>query len=179
MTNREDGVEVGYRDRHGVLRVGRGDFCVAALPLHLLARIPHLGREVTAAPVTPVPYPVGKLGIEYGRRWWEQDLRLYGGITRNDRLRRTLDQGAKIYGDVFRRDVRASFSVGWKRTPFSEGGWVEWASPDLPEYRLLTRPAGRVYFAGDWLSHWISWQNGAFLSARDAVTAIHRRVAAG
>ncbi|WP_433260621.1 flavin monoamine oxidase family protein [Actinosynnema sp. CS-041913] len=219
ITNRDDGVEVAYRDPHGALRVERGDFCVAALPPHILARLQHnLGPEVAAALATPKPNPVGKLGVEYGRRWWEQDFRLYGGISRTDldlyqiwfpssgmhtergvvlgyynidaeaavydrmtpdeRLRRALEQGAKIYGDVYRRDVRSSFSAAWARTPFIEGGWVTWPSQDSPEYRLLTRPAGRVHFAGDWLSHWISWQDGAFLSARAAVTGIHRRVAA-
>ncbi|MEV0674918.1 FAD-dependent oxidoreductase [Actinosynnema sp. NPDC050436] len=220
VTNREDGVEVAYRDAQGVTKVVHGDFCVASLPPHIMARIPHnLGPEVTAALSTPVPYAVGKLGLEYGRRWWEQDLRLYGGITRTDldlnqiwfpsaglhgergvilgyynfdtqattydrlapedRVRRALDLGARIYGDVYRQDVRSSFSVAWSRTPWSEGGWVNWASRDTPEYRLLTKPAGRVYFAGDWLTHWISWQNGAFLSARAVVGAIHSRVAAG
>lgn len=220
ITNHDDGVEVAYRDPHGVMRVERGDFCVAALPPHILARLRHnLGQEVSAALATPTPNPVGKLGLEYGRRWWEEDLRIYGGISRTDldlyqiwfpssglhtergvvlgyynidaeaqvydrltpeeRTRRALAQGAKIYGDAYRRDVRSSFSVAWSRTPFIEGGWVTWPSHDSPEYRLLTRPAGRVHFAGDWLSHWISWQDGAFLSARKAVTEIHHRVAAG
>ncbi|RKT54759.1 flavin monoamine oxidase family protein [Saccharothrix australiensis] len=220
IRNREDGVEVDYREPGGAVRVERGDYCVAALPPHVLARLDHnLGPAVTAALATPVANPVGKLGLEYGRRWWEQDLRLYGGITRtdldihqiwfpssglhsdggvvvgyynidsltepydrmapDDRLRRALDQGARIYGDVYRRDVRSSFSVAWSRVPHIGGGWVTWPSEDSPEYRLLTRPAGRVHFAGDWLSHWISWQDGAFLSARKAVTEIHRRVAAG
>ncbi len=220
ITNRDDGVEIGYRDPHGVVRVERGDFCVAALPPHILARIPHnLGPAVTAALATPKANPVGKLGLEYGRRWWEQDLRIYGGVTRTDldiyqiwfpthgahtergvvlgyyniddaaasydrmtpedRVGRALAQGAKVYGDGYRRDVRSSFSAAWARTPFIEGGWVTWPSQDSPEYRLLTRPAGRVHFAGDWLSHWISWQDGAFLSARKAVTDIHHRVAAG
>jgi monoamine oxidase len=35
-----------------------------------------------------------------------------------------------------------------------------------------------VYFAGDWLTHLIAWQAGAFLSARVAVTRIHERVMA-
>ncbi len=41
---------------------------------------------------------------------------------------------------------------------------------------LLQRPAGRVYFAGDWLTHLIAWQAGAFESARKVVTELHHRV---
>ena len=34
-----------------------------------------------AALATPVRNPVGKMGLEYRRRWWEEDDRIYGGIT--------------------------------------------------------------------------------------------------
>ncbi|MDT7676490.1 MAG: monoamine oxidase, partial [Pseudonocardiales bacterium] len=38
--------------------------------------------------------------------------------------------------------------------------------------------AGRVYFAGDWLSHEVSWQHGSFTSAQKTVTALHTRALA-
>ena len=44
---------------------------------------------------------------------------------------------------------------------------------------LLLRPAGRVYFAGDWLSRTPAWQHGALLSARAVVGALHSRVLTG
>ena len=53
---------------------------------------------------------------------------------------------------------------------------MSWPDGTEREYALLNQPAGRVYFAGDWLTHLISWQAGAFLSARAAVTRIHERV---
>jgi monoamine oxidase len=30
------------------------------------------------------PVPAGKIGLEYRSRWWEKDLRIYGGITETD-----------------------------------------------------------------------------------------------
>ena len=52
---------------------------------HLLARLPHnLGTAVSAALATPHPVAAGKIGLEYGRRWWEIDDRIYGGITETD-----------------------------------------------------------------------------------------------
>jgi monoamine oxidase len=36
-----------------------------------------------------------------------------------------------------------------------------------------------VYFAGDWLSHLIAWQAGAFESARKVVSELHARVMSG
>ena len=63
----------------------RADFCVAAMPPHLLARLRHnLGTPVQLALTRPHPLAVGKMGLEYGRRWWEEDERIFGGITTTD-----------------------------------------------------------------------------------------------
>ncbi|GAA5036688.1 flavin monoamine oxidase family protein [Actinopolymorpha pittospori] len=217
ITDLPDGVEVTYRDAHGRERVERADFCVAALPPHVLAKIPHnLGTAVTSALAYPVPNSVGKIGLEYKSRWWEERDRIYGGITPTDmdldniwypsygfhgkrgtvigyyntgahaqvysqlspaeRTARAVAQGVKIHGDVYRTELATSFSVAWHRTPYIEGGWVSWPSRTSGEYDLLNRPAGRVYFAGDWLSYFIAWQAGAFDSARKVVTDLHQRV---
>ncbi|GIH92513.1 flavin monoamine oxidase family protein [Planobispora siamensis] len=214
LRNLADGVEVTHRG--GVVRA---DYCVAALPPHLLARLPHnLGAGVTAALRTPAPVAAGKIGLEYGRRWWELEDRIYGGVTETDldithiwypshdyharsglivgyynteenaelygsmsprdRLRRALTQGKKIHGEKYRTGLRSSLSIAWHRHPHVEGGWVRWESHD-GGLALLQRPAGRVYFAGDWLTHLVAWQAGAMESARKAVTELHRRVLAG
>ncbi len=211
LRNLPDGVEVTHAG--GTFRA---DYCVAALPPHLLARLPHnLGTPVTAALRTPVPVAAGKIGLEYGRRWWEIDDRIYGGVTETDldithiwypshgyhsatglivgyynteenaelygrlphrdRRARALTQGKKIHGEKYRTDLRSSVSIAWHRQPHIEGGWVRWPSYD-GGFALLQRPAGRVYFAGDWLTHLVAWQAGAMESARKAVTALHSRV---
>jgi monoamine oxidase len=218
ITNRPAAVEVTYQDAAGA-HIERADFCVAALPPHLLSRLPHnLGPAVQAALRRPRPLAVGKLGLEYGRRWWEEDDRIYGGITTTDldirqvwhpshgflgdrgvllgyynrgadartydalapeaRVRRAVNQGARIYGEKYRSELASAFSVAWSRTRFIEGGWVSWPAGTEHDYALLNRPAGRVHFAGDWLTHLISWQAGAFLSARSAVSSIHHQVMA-
>lgn len=211
LKNLPDGVEVAYQG--GTIRA---DYCVATLPPHLLARLPHnLGAPITAALRTPVPVAAGKIGLEYGRRWWEIDDRIYGGITETDldithiwypshgyhsgsglvvgyynteenahlygelshrdRRSRALTQGKKIHGEKYRIELRSSVSIAWQRQPHIEGGWVYWPSHQ-GAFTLLQRPAGRVYFAGDWLTHLIAWQAGAMESARKAVTELHRRV---
>jgi monoamine oxidase len=215
VTDRGSEVEVTYRLGNRTTVV-RADFCVAALPPHLMARVPHnLGTDVTAAlggfPVTVA----GKMGLEYSSRWWETDERIYGGITETDldlshvwypsygfhgkrglivgyyntganargysvlspadREARAIAQGVKIHGEKYRTELAASFSQAWDRARYLEGAWT---SPPYGSagYNLLLRPAGRVYFAGDWLSREVAWQHGAFTSARSVVTAIHQRV---
>ena len=217
LTDRADGVEVTYRQQ-GRTRTIRADFCVAALPPHLMARIPHnLGAGVQAALASFPVTASGKIGLEYRSRWWENDLRIYGGITETDldlahvwypsfdfhaarglivgyyntgaaaraygaltpeqRALRAVEQGVKIHGEKYRTELAASFSIAWHRTRYLEGAWT---SPPYgtPGYDLLLAPAGRVHFAGDWLSHEVAWQHGAFVSARAAVTALHERVMA-
>ncbi|MEU8381309.1 FAD-dependent oxidoreductase [Streptosporangium sp. NPDC048865] len=215
VRNLPDGVEVTHRDGTGS-GVVRADYCVATLPPHLFARLPHnLGAPVTAALRTPVPVSAGKIGLEYGRRWWEIDDRIYGGASETDldithiwypsygfhsrgglvvgyynteenadaytglshreRRNRALTQGKKIHGEKYRAELRSSVSIAWGRQPYIEGGWASWPSFGS-DYALLQRPAGRVHFAGDWLSHLTAWQAGAMESARRAVTDLHRRV---
>ncbi|MEU4700315.1 flavin monoamine oxidase family protein [Nonomuraea dietziae] len=194
------------------------DYCVATLPPHILAKIPHnLGAPVTAALRTPVPVAAGKIGLEYGRRWWELEDRIYGGVTETDldithiwypsygyhsergllvgyynsgepaelygaltpedRRRRALTQGKKIHGEKYRAELLSSVSIAWERQPHLQGGWVRWPAFDS-SFTLLQRPSGRVYFAGDWLTHLVAWQAGAMESARSTVTQLHRRVTA-
>ncbi|WP_432546362.1 flavin monoamine oxidase family protein [Kineococcus sp. SYSU DK004] len=79
------GGEVDYTDAAGIPRTATADFVVNTLPPHLAARVPHnLGPGVQAALETPVPAATGKIGLEYSRRWWEEDARIYGGITNTD-----------------------------------------------------------------------------------------------
>jgi len=211
------GVQVAYR-QGGRDRTIDAEYCVAALPPHLMARVPHnLGTPVQNALRAFPPVSAGKIGLEYRSRWWERDLRIYGGRTETDldlwqvwypshdfhaergllvgyynvgpvadtygrltpaeRVERAVTLGARLHGDKYRTELASSFSVSWQRMPYLEAAWV--APPwGTPEYDLLLKPAGRVYFAGDWLSRAVAWQHGALVSARAAVTALHRRATA-
>lgn len=85
VTDRPDGAEVTWRDIRGRNHTERADFVVSAIPPMIAARLDHnLGADVTAALRTPTPVPVGKIGLEYRRRWWETDEHIYGGITPTD-----------------------------------------------------------------------------------------------
>jgi monoamine oxidase len=84
LEDRPGGVRVTYV-RQGRTRTVDADFCVAALPPHLMARVPHnLGAGVQAALGSFPATAAGKIGLEYRSRWWENDLRIYGGITETD-----------------------------------------------------------------------------------------------
>ncbi|MEV5747549.1 flavin monoamine oxidase family protein [Actinoallomurus sp. NPDC052308] len=219
VTDQPDAVHVRYRDAKGRQRMAQGDYCVATLPAYLMARIPtNLGAAVKAALEYPTRVHVGKLGLEYRRRWWEEDDRIYGGITNTDldisqiwypshgyhgkggvllgyytqgpgtdafdrmspadRIKHALAQGVKIHGPKYAKEVVSAFAVAWDRIPHIETGWVAWPSWTSGQYELLNQPHGRVYFAGEWLTRFMGWQAGAFLSARYVVSEIHQRALA-
>jgi monoamine oxidase len=105
------------------------------------------------------------------------DSRTYDPLSPGAREAKALDQGQKIHGPRYRAELASSFSMAWARTPYIEGGWQKIpGGPENPVYAPLNTAAGRVYFAGDWLSHEVSWQHGAFCSARKTVGTLHSRV---
>ena len=81
-----DGVTVEYADASGrASGRSRADYCIAAMPPHLLAKLPHnLGTAVQKALTSITPASASKIGLEYKSRWWETDHRIYGGITETD-----------------------------------------------------------------------------------------------
>ncbi|MFD5058591.1 flavin monoamine oxidase family protein [Streptomyces sp. NPDC058394] len=103
----------------------------------------------------------------------------YAALTPSGREARAVAQGVKIHGEKYRTELASSFSHHWRQTPYLEAAWHSLAGgPDAPVFAPLNQAAGRVYFAGDYLSYADAWQHGAFSSARKAVTALHTRVLA-
>ena len=77
-----DGVAVTYTDSHGKAWRTRADYCVCTIPPQVLRSIPHnLGDDVSTALDGLAPAPVGKIGLEFRRRFWEEDNRIFGGIS--------------------------------------------------------------------------------------------------
>jgi monoamine oxidase len=140
------------------------------------------GITETDLDLTHIWYPSygfhGQRGLVLGYYHTGANAIAYGKLTPAAREQRAVAQGAKINGQKYRTELMSSFSVAWHLVPHIEGGWT---SPPYgtPAYDLLNQPAGRVYFAGDWLSYLVAWQAGAFDSARQAVSAVHQRVLSG
>ncbi len=81
------GVTVGYEDttQPGSKLTARADWCVCTIPLPILAEIPmNVGPRLSAA-IGAVPYASAiKVGLQFKRRFWEEDEQIYGGITYTD-----------------------------------------------------------------------------------------------
>jgi monoamine oxidase len=91
-----------------------------------------------------------------------------------ERLRIAKEQGDKLH-DGYSRQVEHGVAIGWDRMEFERMGWADESDPAFAEpARLLSEPQGRFHMAGDQLTYWSGWQEGAVLSALAAVSSIDR-----
>ena len=83
----ERGVTVTYAGAGGSGAVGQetADWCVCTIPLSILSQIPiEVGAPMKAA-IDAVPYLSSlKIGLQFRRRFWEEDEAIYGGISYTD-----------------------------------------------------------------------------------------------
>ena len=80
-----NGVWVGYTDAKGQQRRVDADFCVSTIPLPVLTGITKdLSPPVQAAIAAARYDGAGKIGLQFKRRFWEQDDEIYGGRSWTD-----------------------------------------------------------------------------------------------
>lgn len=79
------------------------------------------------------------------------------------------------------RELVNPVTVSWGLTPWSEGigpAHPDWFNNPRPaRYAELLRPEGPIYFAGEHLSYILFWQEGAALSAHEAMRLMSRHAA--
>jgi monoamine oxidase len=81
ITNTESGVQINY-NQAGVDKMLEGDFCICTIPLPVLSNIEHNFSSNVSRAIDYIPYiPTGKIGLQFNRRFWEEDESIYGGIT--------------------------------------------------------------------------------------------------
>jgi monoamine oxidase len=83
----EHGVRAIYEDTAAGpgARSAQADWCVCTIPLSILGQIPlNVGAPMARA-IAAVPYDTTvKVGLQFRRRFWEQDEQIYGGVTYTD-----------------------------------------------------------------------------------------------
>jgi monoamine oxidase len=77
------GVRIVYRDQQGAERLALGDACICTIPLPVLARIPADWSAEMRTAIASVSYtPTVKAGLQFSVRFWEEEDRIFGGISR-------------------------------------------------------------------------------------------------
>jgi monoamine oxidase len=77
----ENGVRIVVEDTvTGEVGAVEGDYCICTIPLSVLSQIPaDFSPEFAAAIRAPTYVATGKMGLQFGRRFWEEDDFIYGG----------------------------------------------------------------------------------------------------
>ena len=215
------GVAVSFQNLagDGAVEEARADWCVCALPLTILSELPINVSAPMKAAIDAVPYAAAvKFGLQFKRRFWEEDEQIFGGISYTDlpirqiaypcagynaggkgvllggylfggpnayeftamppaeRVRLAVEYGAQLHPQ-YRAEFENGVSVAWHRAPFVLGCAGEWSEAARREhYDNLCQIDGRIVLAGEHASYIPAWQEGAILSALDAVTRLHKRV---
>ena len=208
----ERGVWVIYGDANGRPQRVDADYCVSTIPLPVLNDIQKdLSPSVQSAIAAAHYDGAGKIGLQFKRRFWEQDDEIYGGRSWTDQevgqiiypshgfntskgvlvgyyldfrgtmrerppaeiQRLALEHGSRIHPQ-YPAEFESAFSVSWARVPWSRGSWRAESDAAHNALTALRQPDGRVHFAGDYMTGMSSWMQGAFESAREASTVLHR-----
>lgn len=219
----ESGVTVTYEDARspGAPLQAKADWCVCTIPLTVLSQIPiDVGAKLQAA-IEAVPYASSvKVGLQFKRRFWEEDEAIYGGISYTDlpirqisypstgynlggkgvllgayswngpnsyeftamdpaeRVRRAVEYGKQIHPQ-YETEFETGISVAWHRVPFTLGCAGDWTDDARAQhYDNLCQIDGRIVLAGEHASYIPAWQEGAILSALNAIERLHHRVIA-
>jgi monoamine oxidase len=83
----EHGVRATYEDTAGASsrQTAQADWCICTIPLSILGQIPMNVGGPMAAAIAAVPYCTSvKVGLQFKRRFWEEDEHIYGGVTYTD-----------------------------------------------------------------------------------------------
>jgi monoamine oxidase len=91
-----------------------------------------------------------------------------------ERLRIAREQGEKLHPG-YSNYVERGVAIGWNNMEFERMGWANEGDPAFGANAvILATPQGRFHIAGDQVTFWSGWQEGAVISALDAVKSIDR-----
>ena len=83
----DGGVTVTWEDTAGGggTQTSTADYCICTIPFSVLGQIDHNLSGGLSSVISDMPYNGStKVGLEFKRRFWEQDEDIYGGITYTD-----------------------------------------------------------------------------------------------
>jgi monoamine oxidase len=91
-----------------------------------------------------------------------------------ERLRIAKEQGEKLHPG-YSNYVERGVAIGWNNMEFARIGWADEGDPAFgANAEILATPQGRFHIAGDQVTYWSGWQEGAIISTLDAVKSIDR-----
>jgi monoamine oxidase len=173
----ERGVWVAYADADGRQRRADADYCVCTIPLPVLRELQTDFSPPVRAAIAGAEYDgAGKIGLQFKRRFWEQDDEIYGGRSWTDQ-----EIGQIIYpshGFNGSKGVLVGYYLDFNRAMRKR--------PPAERHRLALEQGGRVHpqyatefetaFSVSWLH--VPWSRGSWRSesgaAHEALQALRQ-----
>ena len=172
----ESGVIVTYADtKSGAVMKASADYCICTIPLPILAQIDmNVGADLASA-IRAVPYSTSvKVGLEFKRRFWEQDDQIYGGITYTDLPNSQISYPSSGYGAKGPGVLLGCYTggpAGYELTASTPDERVakvlEWGSQIHPQYKAEFMNGSSVAW------HRIPWTMGCFGTWTEQSRAAH------
>jgi monoamine oxidase len=173
----DKGVTAHYVDSRtgGAVMSARADWCVCTIPLSILSQIPlNVGAPMTAA-IGAVPYEAAvKIGLQFKRKFWEQDERIFGGITYTDLPIEKIGYPNTDYGTPGKGVLLGAYVWGPNAFEFTAMApqervryAVRFGAQIHPQYREEFETGVAVAW------HRAPWVNGCFGNWDDAARAQH------
>lgn len=101
------------------------------------------------------------------------------GMTPERRIEAALTQGSVFHPAEYRKEFMNGVSWAWSRVPWILGCCALWTDDSRAQhYDSLVKVDGRIVLAGEHASYYGCWQEGALLSALDAIDRLHKRALA-
>lgn len=176
ITQDERGVTAAYVDtKTGEKLTAKADWCLCTIPLSILSQIEmNVSPEMTAA-IGAVPYEASlKVGLEFKRRFWEQDEQIYGGITSTDLPIGQISYPSTGYGGQGRAALLGAYSFGAYAYEFTSlspaervARTVAWGAQIHPQYKTEFLNG----IAVGW--HRVPWTQGCFGNWSEEARAEH------
>lgn len=134
VENTPGGVAVTYTAPNGKARRIDADFAIVAAPAGVMRRWDtNWGPDVDAAlGEFSFGSPAGKIGLQYGSRFWEDDHRIFGGITETD-----MDL-AHIWYPSYGYGERKGLVVGYYHTGANARAYAD-LTPEQRERRAVAQ----------------------------------------
>jgi monoamine oxidase len=102
----------------------------------------------------------------------------FAGMTPEKRIEEALKQGG-VFHEEYREQFLNGISLAWSRQPWIMGCCAEWTEETRAKhYQNLASVDGRIVLAGEHVSYYGCWQEGAATSAIDAIKRLHQRALA-
>ena len=138
------------------------------------------GISWTQREITQIWYPSSGFhrenGILVGAYNFDPFASAFGQRTAAERAALSRD-GISLFHPGAKSMLSRPVSVAWQNVPYSESAFASWNALAREQiYPILNRPDGRIYLAGEHLSYWTSWQEGAVRSAHAVCANIDAHV---